>query len=57
MRYALECWTGLKRAATRAGYAVTLPRQATHELLTSTLEHVLRTAQVSTTEHRGGSRG
>jgi AcrR family transcriptional regulator len=52
LRYALECWTGLNRAATRRWLLGEATREATHELLASTLEHVLRTfgarrAQVS----------
>jgi len=43
LRYALECWTGLNRAATRRWLQGEATREATHELLTSTLEHVLRT--------------
>ena len=43
LRYALECWTGLNRAATRRWLQGEASRQATHELLASTLEHVLRT--------------
>ena len=43
LRYALECWTGLNRAATRRWLRGEATRQATHELLSSTLEHVLRT--------------
>jgi AcrR family transcriptional regulator len=43
LRYALECWTGLNRAATRRWLSGDTTRDATHELLTSTLEHVLRT--------------
>jgi hypothetical protein len=43
LRYALECWTALNRAATRRWLHGEATRQATHELLTSTLEHVLRT--------------
>ena len=43
LRYALECWTGLNRAATRRWLDGEATRQATHELLASTLEHVLRT--------------
>ena len=40
LRYALECWTGLNRAATRRW----LQGEATcQELITSTVEHVLRT--------------
>jgi AcrR family transcriptional regulator len=43
LRYALECWTGLNRAATRRWLEGEATRQATEELLASTLEHVLRT--------------
>ncbi len=43
LRYALECWTGLNRAATRRWLTGDATREATHELLASTLEHVLRT--------------
>ena len=43
LRYALECWTGLNRAATRRWLDGAATREATHELLASTLEHVLRT--------------
>ena len=43
LRYALECWTGLNRAATRRWLRGDATRDATHELLASTLEHVLRT--------------
>jgi len=43
LRYALECWTGLNRAATRRWLRGEADREATHELLASTLEHVLRT--------------
>ena len=43
LRYALECWTGLNRAATRRWLHGDATRDATHELLASTLEHVLRT--------------
>ena len=43
LRYALECWTGLNRAATRGWLHGDATRDATHELLASTLEHVLRT--------------
>jgi len=43
LRYALECWTGLNRAATRRWLRGEATRVATHELLASTLEHVLRT--------------
>ena len=43
LRHALECWTGLNRAATRRWLHGEATRDATHELLASTLEHVLRT--------------
>ena len=43
LRYALECWTGLNRAATRRWLRGEATREATHELLATTLEHVLRT--------------
>ena len=43
LRYALECWTALNRAATRRWLLGEATRVATHELLASTLEHVLRT--------------
>jgi AcrR family transcriptional regulator len=43
LRYALECWTSLNRAATRRWLRGEATREATHELLASTLEHVLRT--------------
>jgi AcrR family transcriptional regulator len=43
LRYALECWTALNRAATRRWLRGEASREATHELLASTLEHVLRT--------------
>src|SRR3954454_2409473 len=43
LRYALECWTGLNRAATRRWLRGDATREATHELLALTLEHVLRT--------------
>ena len=43
LRYALECWTGLNRAATRRWLGGEATRETTQELLTSTLEHVLRT--------------
>ena len=43
LRYALECWTALNRAATRRWLHGETTREATHELLASTLEHVLRT--------------
>jgi AcrR family transcriptional regulator len=43
LRYALECWTGLNRTAVRRWLRGDATRQDTHELLTLTLEHVLRT--------------
>src|SRR5687767_1016998 len=43
LRHALECWTGLNRAATRRWLHGEATREATQELLASTLEHVLRT--------------
>jgi Bacterial regulatory proteins, tetR family len=43
LRHALECWTALNRAATRRWLQGEATREATHELLASTLEHVLRT--------------
>jgi len=43
LRFALECWTGLNRSATRRWLRGEATREATQELLTSTLEHVLRT--------------
>jgi AcrR family transcriptional regulator len=42
LRHALECWTGLNRAATRRWLRGEATREATHELLASTLEHILR---------------
>ena len=47
LRYALECWTGLNRAATRRWLRGEATREATQELLASTLEHVLRTIGAS----------
>ena len=43
LRHALECWTGLNRAATRRWLRGEATREATQELVASTLEHVLRT--------------
>ena len=43
LRYALVCWTGLNRAATRRWLRGEASRETSHELLASTLEHVLRT--------------
>ena len=42
LRYALVCWTGLNRAATRRWLRGEASRETTQELLASTLEHVLR---------------
>ena len=47
LRYALECWTGLNRAATRRWLHGEATREQTLELLASTLEHVQRTFGVS----------
>ncbi len=52
LRYALECWTGLNRAATRRWLSGDATREATHELLASTLEHVLRTFGASPAPRR-----
>jgi len=43
LRCALECWTALNRAATRRWLHGQATRETTHELLTTTLEHILRT--------------
>ena len=43
LRYALECWTALNRAATRRWLRGHATRETTHELLSTTLEHILRT--------------
>jgi hypothetical protein len=43
LRYALECWTALNRAATRRWLQDQATRETTHELLATTLEHILRT--------------
>ena len=56
LRYALECWTGLNRAATRRWLDGEATREATHELLASTLEHVLRTFGAPGTPSGGASR-
>ena len=53
LRYALGCWTGLNRAATRRWLRGEATREATHELLTSTLEHVLRTFGAPPAPKRG----
>jgi hypothetical protein len=55
LRYALECWTGLNRAATRHWLRGEASREATHELLASTLEHVLRTFGARPAPSRGTS--
>jgi AcrR family transcriptional regulator len=55
LRYALECWTGLNRAATRRWLRGEATRETTHELLASTLEHVLRTFGAPDTAHRSAS--
>ena len=52
LRYALECWTGLNRAATRRWLRDEASRDATQELLASTLEHVLRTFGAPTAAKR-----
>src|SRR5215208_6660131 len=56
LRHALECWTGLNRAATRRWLNGEASREATHELLASTLEHVLRTFGAPGTPSGGASR-
>ena len=43
LRYALECWTRLNRAATRRWLRGEATHETTHELIASTLEHTLRT--------------
>src|SRR4051812_15834383 len=43
LRYALECWTGLNRTATRRWLLGEATRETTHDVLVLTLEHVLRT--------------
>ena len=53
LRYALEMWTGLNRAATRRWLQGEATRQTTHELIASTLEHVLRSFGTPP-EPRGG---
>ena len=52
LRYALECWTGLNRAATRRWLRGEATREATQELLASTLEHLLRTFGAPPTPNR-----
>ena len=53
LRYALECWTGLNRAATRRRLRGEATREATHELLSRTLEDVLRTFDFTTVRRTG----
>src|SRR4029079_15444811 len=43
LQHALECWTGLNRAATRRWLRGEATREETHEVIALTLEHVLRT--------------
>ena len=52
LRYALECWTGLNRVATRRWLTGEATRVATHELIASTLEHILRTFGASPAPRR-----
>jgi AcrR family transcriptional regulator len=52
LRYALECWTGLNRSATRRWLHGEATHEQTHELLASTLEHVLRTFGASPKPNR-----
>ena len=56
LRHALECWTGLNRAATRRWLRGETTREATHELLASTLEHVLRTFGTPPAPNRSAGR-
>jgi hypothetical protein len=55
LRYALECWTGLNRAATRHLLSGDATRQTTKEVLASTLEHVLRAFGAPSTADRRAS--
>jgi len=55
LRHALECWTGLNRAATRRWLSGEGTREATQELLTLTLEHVLRTFGAPPSRRRGAA--
>jgi AcrR family transcriptional regulator len=52
LRYALECWTGLNRAATRHWLRGDANRETTQEVLASTLEHLLRTFGAPATANR-----
>jgi AcrR family transcriptional regulator len=56
LRYALECWTGLNRAATRRWLQGEASREQTHELIASTLEYVLRTFGTPPTSYRRATR-
>jgi AcrR family transcriptional regulator len=56
LRYALECWTGLNRSATRRWLRGEATRETTQELLTSTLEHVLRTFGASASPQADSAR-
>src|SRR4051794_766678 len=55
LRHALECWTGLNRSATRGYLRGEATREATQELLASTIEHVLRTFGGPVSSDRRGS--
>ncbi len=55
LRYALACWTGLNRSATRRWLQGEATREATQELIASTLEHVLRTFGAPPKPSRGTS--
>ena len=55
LRYALVCWTGLNRAATRRQLRADLP-QSPPEVLASTLEHALRTSGPHTARPTRSSR-
>jgi AcrR family transcriptional regulator len=55
LRHALECWTGLNRAATRRWLNGEATREATQELLVLTLEHVLRTFGAAPSGRRGAA--
>ena len=52
LRYALECWTGLNRSATRRWLQGEATREQTHELIATTLEQVLRTFGAPTKPNR-----
>src|SRR5687768_9999703 len=57
LRHALECWTGMNRAATRRWLRGDATRETTQEVLASTLEHVLRTFGGPETAGRSASVG